>query len=79
MTFRSNYNASNAIPYLQMLLTSDELKPRSPSIRRLREAKGWSRKDLAKKVGCSQQAISSVEKPVTKDTRSRYFAASPPY
>ena len=30
-------------------------------IRRLREAKGWSQKDLAKKVGCSQQAISSVE------------------
>ena len=30
-------------------------------IRRLREAKGWSQKDLAKKVGCSQQAISAVE------------------
>jgi transcriptional regulator with XRE-family HTH domain len=30
-------------------------------IRRLREAKGWSQRDLAKKVGCSQQAISAVE------------------
>jgi DNA-binding XRE family transcriptional regulator len=30
-------------------------------IRRLREAKGWSQKDLAKKVGCSQQAVSAVE------------------
>jgi DNA-binding XRE family transcriptional regulator len=30
-------------------------------IRRLREAKGWSQNDLAKKVGCSQQAISAVE------------------
>lgn len=30
-------------------------------IRRLRETKGWSQKDLAKKVGCSQQAISAVE------------------
>jgi ribosome-binding protein aMBF1 (putative translation factor) len=30
-------------------------------IRRLREIKGWSQKDLAKKVGCSQQAISAVE------------------
>jgi DNA-binding XRE family transcriptional regulator len=30
-------------------------------IRRLREAKNWSQKDLAKKVGCSQQAISAVE------------------
>jgi len=31
MIIRSNYNASNAIPYSQRLLTSDELKPRSPS------------------------------------------------
>jgi DNA-binding XRE family transcriptional regulator len=30
-------------------------------IRRLREAKGWSQKDFAKKVGCSQQAVSAVE------------------
>jgi DNA-binding XRE family transcriptional regulator len=30
-------------------------------IRRLRERKGWSQKDLAKKVGCSQQAVSAVE------------------
>ena len=30
-------------------------------IRRLRESKGWSQKDLAKKVGCSQQAVSAVE------------------
>ena len=30
-------------------------------IRRLRETEGWSQKDLAKKVGCSQQAISAVE------------------
>lgn len=30
-------------------------------IRRLREVKGWSQKDLAKKVGCSQQAVSAVE------------------
>ncbi len=30
-------------------------------IRRLREANGWSQKDLAKKVGCSQQAVSAVE------------------
>jgi DNA-binding XRE family transcriptional regulator len=30
-------------------------------IRRLRESKGWSQKDLAKRVGCSQQAISAVE------------------
>ncbi len=30
-------------------------------IRRLREGKGWSQKDLAKKVGCSQQAVSAVE------------------
>ena len=27
-------------------------------IRRLRESKGWSQKDLAKRVGCSQQAVS---------------------
>jgi transcriptional regulator with XRE-family HTH domain len=32
-------------------------------IRRLRENKGWSQKELAKKVGCSQQAISAVEQP----------------
>ena len=30
-------------------------------IRRLRESKGWSQKDLAKRVGCSQQAVSAVE------------------
>ena len=30
-------------------------------IRQLRERKGWSQKDLAKKVGCSQQAISAIE------------------
>ena len=30
-------------------------------IHRLREAKGWSQMDLAKKVGCSQQAVSAVE------------------
>jgi transcriptional regulator with XRE-family HTH domain len=30
-------------------------------IRRLREAKGWTQGELAKKVGCSQQAISAVE------------------
>jgi transcriptional regulator with XRE-family HTH domain len=30
-------------------------------IRRLREAKGWTQKELAKKVGCSQQAISAIE------------------
>jgi DNA-binding XRE family transcriptional regulator len=30
-------------------------------IRRLRESRGWSQKDLAKRVGCSQQAISAVE------------------
>ena len=30
-------------------------------IRRLREAKGWSQKELAVKVGCSQQAISAIE------------------
>jgi DNA-binding XRE family transcriptional regulator len=30
-------------------------------IRRLREAKGWSQKELAKRVGCSQQAVSAVE------------------
>jgi DNA-binding XRE family transcriptional regulator len=30
-------------------------------IRRLRESKGWSQKDLAKKAGCSQQAISAIE------------------
>ena len=30
-------------------------------IPRLREAKGWSQKDLAKKVGCSQQAVSAIE------------------
>jgi DNA-binding XRE family transcriptional regulator len=30
-------------------------------IRRLREAKGWSQKDLAKRVGCSQQAVSAIE------------------
>ena len=62
MTFRSNYNASNAIPYSQRLLTSDELKPRSPSkFAGYERLKGWSQKDLAKKVGCSQQAVSSVE------------------
>ena len=30
-------------------------------IRRLREAKGWTQNDLAKKAGCSQQAISAIE------------------
>jgi transcriptional regulator with XRE-family HTH domain len=30
-------------------------------IRRLREAKGWSQRDLARKVDCSQQAISAIE------------------
>ncbi len=30
-------------------------------IRRLREAKGWTQKDLARKAGCSQQAISAIE------------------
>jgi DNA-binding XRE family transcriptional regulator len=30
-------------------------------IRRLREAKGWTQKDLADKVGCSQQAVSAIE------------------
>ncbi len=30
-------------------------------IRRLRESKGWSQQHVAKKVGCSQQAISAVE------------------
>jgi ribosome-binding protein aMBF1 (putative translation factor) len=48
-------------------------------IRRIREAKGWPQKDLAKKVGCSQQAVSSVEQAGYKVTRCRYFAASPPY
>ena len=62
MTFRSNYNVSSAIRCLLRLLTNDELKPRLPSkFADFREAKGWSQKDLAKKVGCSQQAVSSVE------------------
>ena len=30
-------------------------------IRRLREAKGWTQKVLARKAGCSQQAISAIE------------------
>jgi DNA-binding XRE family transcriptional regulator len=30
-------------------------------IRKLREAKRWSQKDLAEKVGCSQQAVSAIE------------------
>lgn len=30
-------------------------------IRRLREAKSWTQKDLARKAGCSQQAISAIE------------------
>lgn len=30
-------------------------------IRRLREAKGWSQKELTAKVGCSRQAISGIE------------------
>ena len=30
-------------------------------IRRLREAKSWTQKDLAKKAECSQQAISAIE------------------
>ena len=30
-------------------------------IRRLREAKGWTQNDLAKKAGCSQQEISAIE------------------
>ena len=30
-------------------------------IRRLREAQGWTQNDLAKKAGCSQQAISAIE------------------
>ncbi len=30
-------------------------------IRRLREAKGWTQKGLAEKVGCTQQAISAIE------------------
>jgi len=32
-------------------------------IRRLREVKGWTQKDLARKSGCSQQAISAIEQP----------------
>jgi transcriptional regulator with XRE-family HTH domain len=47
---------------LLRLLTSDELKPRSPfKFAGYERAKGWSQKDLAKKVGCGQQAVSSVE------------------
>lgn len=30
-------------------------------IRRLREGKGWTQKELAERVGCSQQAISAIE------------------
>ena len=30
-------------------------------IRRLREAKQWTQRDLAERVGCSQQAISAIE------------------
>ena len=37
-------------------------------IRRLRQSKGWSQKDLAKKVGCSQQAVSAVE----QESRPRF-------
>jgi DNA-binding XRE family transcriptional regulator len=41
-------------------------------IRRLRESKGWSQKDLAKKASCSQQAISAVEQ-----AGYSYYAVSP--
>ena len=30
-------------------------------IRRLRQAQGLSQKDLARKIGCSQQAVSAIE------------------
>ena len=30
-------------------------------IRRLREGRGWTQKELARQVGCTQQAISAIE------------------
>ena len=46
-------------------------------IRRLRETKGWTQNDLAKKAGCSQQAISAIEQAATNVIRYRSCAASP--
>ena len=79
MTFRSNYNASNAIRCLLRLLTSDELKPRAPfkfaGYERLKvgHKKIWLRRSVA-----ASRPYHPLNKPVTKDTHSRYFAASPP-
>ncbi len=30
-------------------------------IRRLREGRGWTQRELARRVGCTQQAISAIE------------------
>ena len=43
-------------------------------IRRLRESKGWNQKDLAKKVGCSQQASRRSNRRATSATRCRSCA-----
>jgi ribosome-binding protein aMBF1 (putative translation factor) len=47
-------------------------------IRRLRESKGWSQKDLAKKVGAASRRYQPSNKLVTNGTLCRYFVASPP-
>jgi Helix-turn-helix domain len=46
-------------------------------IRRLREAKGWTQKDLARKAGCSHRRSPQSSKLATSVTRCRFCAASP--
>jgi transcriptional regulator with XRE-family HTH domain len=48
--------------------TSGELIDLSLNIRRLREEKGWSTRELAKRVGTSHPAIIRWEKPVPSMT-----------
>jgi transcriptional regulator with XRE-family HTH domain len=62
MTFRNNYNISSAIRSSPRLLTNDEPRPKSRSkFGGSEKPKVGHKKDLAKKVGCSQQAVSAVE------------------
>jgi hypothetical protein len=48
-------------------------------IRRLREAKSWSKGLALRRSVVASRPYHPLNKPVTKDTRSRYFAALPPY
>jgi hypothetical protein len=67
-------------PVFARLLTNDELKPRSPS-----KFAGYERLKVGhKRIWLRRSVVDSrryhpLNKPATKDTRSRYFAVSPLY